>query len=531
MAFDWKAFGAAFLEGQTQAMQERKSEAKDYEERQRQLAEQNNILRAQREARARQAAQLGRNAMALMDPGIPLAQREAMVANAMATGPAGIQDFYNQLQAASNQRGMGSTLSMDDIQAVVQMPANLPPVNMSLVDYAMQTYGARLPEGAAATPTTTDRSVVAQLFGFGAREAAEKRLAEDVSYGGMSIREINQLASLSDYSSMYDNAWMTFSERPFITPEVSLDFVTTFRETLSDYTTSDEAEQYARDLRIKLPELNPEINKPGEPPLKYADASMENQLEYVRSLVNAWALTKAEPIVQSMLDTYGPAVFDNRIMADAIRKGYGLDEFNSLRESVGLEPVDLKPEEEKQPSGEGETLAEDITPEKIDSALLDENAVVPEDDEFKPATPLSEEGKAIVEDALKGFAIFRDAEGKYTDLYTREQWDSMTRKQRRERGLPETAIGGLNFYFRDDIEQYVEKPMANLNIVNNPVDAEYRITIKGRVGAYNVTKDQLALIPEQYLTGASPTVTIRPYEEGEDRGRSISDSRLTSILR
>ena len=54
MAFDWKAFGAAFLEGQTQAMEERRSEAKDYEERQRQLAEQNNILRAQREARARQ---------------------------------------------------------------------------------------------------------------------------------------------------------------------------------------------------------------------------------------------------------------------------------------------------------------------------------------------------------------------------------------------------------------------------------------------------------------------------------------------
>ena len=519
MAFDWKAFGAAFLEGQTQAMQERRSEAKDYEERQRQLVEQNNVLRAQREARARQAAQLGRNAMALMDPGIPQAQREAMVANAMATGPAGIQDFYNQLQAASSQRGMGSTLSMDDIQAVVQMPANLPPVNMSLVDYAMQTYGARLPEGAAATPTTTDRSVVAKLFGFGAREAAEKRLAEDVSYGGMSIREINQLASLSDYSSMYDNAWMTFSERPFITPEVSLDFATTFNETLSDYKTSDEAEQYARDLRMKFLEDNP-------------DASINEQNTYVSTRLDAWALYKAQPIVLSMLDTYGPAIFDNRIMADVIRNSYGLEEFNSLRESVGLEPVGLAAEEDqKMPSEEGETLGEDITPEKIDSALLDENAVVPEDDEFKPATPLSEEGKAIVEDALKGFAIFRDAEGKYTDLYTREQWDSMTRKQRRERGLPETAIGGMNFYFRDDIEEYVREPMANLNIVNNPVDAEYRITIKGRVGAYNVTKDQLALIPEQYLTGASPTVTIRPYEEGEDRGRSISDSRLTSILR
>ena len=107
MAFDWQAFATAFLEGQTGAIRERKAEAKAYEERQRELAEQNNILRARREATAKQAAQLGQNAMALMDPGIPQATKEAMVANAMASGPAGIQTFYNQLQAASNQRGLG----------------------------------------------------------------------------------------------------------------------------------------------------------------------------------------------------------------------------------------------------------------------------------------------------------------------------------------------------------------------------------------------------------------------------------------
>ena len=66
MAFDWKAFGAAFLGEVTEGIQERGEEAKKYKEQQEAAAERNQSLITQRNSRARQAAQYGRQAETLM---------------------------------------------------------------------------------------------------------------------------------------------------------------------------------------------------------------------------------------------------------------------------------------------------------------------------------------------------------------------------------------------------------------------------------------------------------------------------------
>ena len=510
MAFDWQAFATAFLEGQTGAIRERKAEAKAYEERQRELAEQNNILRARREATAKQAAQLGQNAMALMDPGIPQATKEAMVANAMASGPAGIQTFYNQLQAAANQRGAGRTLSIDDINSVVQMPANLPPVNMNLVDFAMQTYGARLPAGAVTVPEQQDRSLVSSLFGFGAKEETQRKLATEASYGGMTIAEINQLANLSDYNSLYDNAWMTLSETPYMDAASAAAFASDLTGTINDFVSSNEADVIRNNARAEYIDANPE-------------ATTQEIEAYANEQVQFQARLYAEDIVNPMLDEYGPALFDNRTISSVLNRAFGSDFVDSLRGSVGLDPITLEPEAAGR--------QEDVTPpEPTVEPLLSTEEPAAQEGKYPTAQPLDEQGRAVVEKELSGFAVFSDAEDKYTDLYTREQWQAMTRKDRRERGLPESALGAMNFYFRDDIDEMLQSSMDNLRIVRNPTEEEYRVTIRGRVGAYNVTKDQLALISESYLTGTQPIVTIRPYEEGEDKARSISNSRITTIL-
>lgn len=514
MAFDWQAFATAFLQGQTEAIRERKAEAKDYEERQRQLAEQNNVLRARREATARQAAQLGQNAMALMDPGIPQATKEAMVANAMASGPAGIQTFYNQLQAASNQRGAGRTLSIDDINAVVQMPANLPPVNMNLVDFAMQTYGARLPAGAVTVPEEQDRSLVSSLFGFGAKEDVQRKLATEASYGGMTIAEINQLANMSDYNSLYDNAWMTLSETPYLTAEDAAAFVSDFTTTITNFTSSSQADDIRNQARKEYIDANPE-------------ATTDEVEAYARKQVQIAANVFAEPMIRTMADEFGPAFFDNVQVSGLLNTFFDPPFIDMLRGEVGLDPITLEPEAEA--GGENEPPKEPVIEPTAEPLQSTEQAAA-QDDKYPTAQPLDAQGRAVVEKELSRFAVFRDAEDKYTDLYTREQWQTMTRKERSERGLPESALGGTNFYFRDDIDEMLQSSMDSLSIVRNPTEEDYRITIRGRVGAYNVTKDQLALISESYLTGSQPIVTIRPYEEGEDKARSISSSRITTIL-
>lgn len=517
MAFDWQAFATAFLEGQTRDIRERKAEAKEYEERQRQLAEQNNVLRARREATARQAAQLGQNAMALMDPGIPQATKEAMVANAMASGPAGIQTFYNQLQAASNQRGAGRTLSIDDINAVVQMPANLPPVNMNLVDFAMQTYGARLPAGAVMVPEEQDRSLVSSLFGFGAKEDVQRKLATEASYGGMTIAEINQLANMSDYNALYDNAWMTLSETPYLPAEDAAAFVSDLTTTINNFTSSPQADDIRKQARADYIKANPE-------------ATTDEVEDYAKQQVQIAANVFAEPMIMSYADKYDASFFENIQVSSVLNSYFDEPFINNIRASMGLDPITLEPEAKAGGQGnENEPPKEPVIESTADPLQSTEQAAA-QDDKYPTAQPLDEQGRAVVEKELSLFAVFKDAEDKYTDLYTREQWQAMTRKERSERGLPESALGGTNFYFRDDIDEMLQSSMDSLRIVRNPTEEEYRITIRGRVGAYNVTKDQLALISESYLTGSQPIVTIRPYEEGEDKGRSISSSRITKIL-
>ena len=531
MAFDWQAFATAFLQGQTEAIRERKAEAKDYEERQRQLAEQNNVLRARREATARQAAQLGQNAMALMDPGIPQATKEAMVANAMASGPAGIQTFYNQLQAAANQRGAGRTLSIDDVNAVVQMPANLPPVNMNLVDFAMQTYGARLPAGAVTVPEQQDRSLVADIFGFGAKEDVQRKLATEASYGGMTIAEINQLANMSDYNALYDNAWMTLSETPYLPAQDAAEFVSNLTTTINNFASSSVADDIRNKARAEYidtdrsPAAQARIDKFNS---KYEG---DNPAEdYANQQVQIAARVAGEPMIRAMADEFGPAFFDNVQVSGVLNTFFDPPFIDMLRGEVGLDPITLEPEAEAGGQGNENEPPKEPAIEPTVKPLQSTEQAAAQDDKYPTAQPLDEQGRAVVEKELSGFAVFRDAEDKYTDLYTREQWQAMTRKERSERGLPESALGGTNFYFRDDIDEMLQSSMDNLRIVRNPTEEEYRVTIRGRVGAYNVTKDQLALISESYLTGSQPIVTIRPYEEGEDKARSISNSRITTIL-
>ena len=143
MAFDWKAFGAAFLGEVTEGIEERGAEAKAYKEKQEEAAERNQSLITQRTSRARQAAQYGRQAEALMSTH---PQGKALVRQAMASGMGTVQELYEKLYAAANAPGQNGRLGVDDVEAIINMP-NIPAVDqslmdMSLDDYARKTYGA-----------------------------------------------------------------------------------------------------------------------------------------------------------------------------------------------------------------------------------------------------------------------------------------------------------------------------------------------------------------------------------------------------
>lgn len=501
MAFDWKIFAANFLGQAAEGLEENRQDAKAYKEKQDALVERNQVLRARRESTAKQAAQFGKRAKAL-------GATDAMVQTAMSSGVNEIGAFYQKLEELAQQQGLrpGEKLSTQDIQAAVSMP-ELAPVDMSMIDFAMQTYGAALPEGAVKAPED-EGSMIGNLFGFGYKDRIKREMAEDKSYGGMSALEISQLASMQDYNEILEGAYVTYQDPRIMGPDEGLEFTTG----LLDYVSSwmDDNEDQIRAIRSQAAKTAREMGLEGT-----------EFNAFVRAAEQGAKQEAAEPYITTYLELYKGSFFDSRVAEDALRKMMGdeyvaeMRELYSVREEATEEPV-VQPDTTQVVTSEPEVTPEpEITPEEDDDGIV-------------KAVPLTDEEKDIIQNALGQKLMLREDEDKYTESYTREQWNGMTRKQRRERGLPESPIAGANFYFRDELDELLEAPRANLDIVRNSTSQTFKVRIKGR-GTFTVTREQLDAIPEGYFTGSSPAIIVSEYEEGEKPAKKITSNVLKRL--
>lgn len=515
MAFDWKIFAANFLGQAAEGLEENRQDAKAYKEKQDALVERNQVLRARRESTAKQAAQFGKRAKAL-------GATDAMVQTAMSSGVNEIGAFYQKLEELAQQQGLrpGEKLSTQDIQAAVSMP-ELAPVDMSMIDFAMQTYGAALPEGAVKAPED-EGSMIGNLFGFGYKDRIKREMAEDKSYGGMSALEISQLASMQDYNEILEGAYVTYQDPKIMGPEESLDFA----EGLLDYVST-----WTKDNEDEIRSVRAQAAKTAK------DAGLEGKdfNDFVKAAEDGAKQEAAELYVTTYLDLYKGSFFDSRVAVQSLERMMGAEYVAEMRELYAVRDR----EEEQLPDGQlpMNTKSDLVSAAEANIALDDpDSALAPvikptpeeDDDGIVKAVPLTDEEKDIIQNALGQKLMLREDEDKYTESYTREQWNGMTRKQRRERGLPESPIAGANFYFRDELDELLEAPRANLDIVRNSTSQTFKVRIKGR-GTFTVTREQLDAIPEGYFTGSSPAIIVSEYEEGEKPAKKITSNVLKRL--
>jgi len=485
MAFDWKIFAANFLGQAAEGLEENRQDAKAYQEKQDALVERNQVLRARRESTAKQAAQFGKRAKAL-------GATDAMVQTAMSSG-------VNEIP--------GEKLSTQDIQAAVSMP-ELAPVNVSMIDFAMQTYGAALPKGAV---------------------KAKREMAEDKSYGGMSALEISQLASMQDYNEILEGAYVTYQDPKIMDAEVALEF----NDGLID-----EISKYKKDNEQELSRLRAAAIKK----LKDSGVADEEAVKQAQEVVNAKILQHVEPYVMAHTSLYKDSFFKSPLTKRALTNAFGASYYQDLMEEYGYGQEDL-PDGEMPMNTKSNLVSEAEAQKSLDdpdSALAPRipegtsmekpNTVSTEDEELgiTPAAPLTDEAKTILDNALGQKLMFRDKDKKYNDRYTRQQWSDMTPNQREARGMPRSDIKGLNFYFRDELDELLEAPKANLEIVKNSNSQTFKVRIKGR-GTYTVTRQQIDQIPEGYFTGSSPAIIISEYEEGEKPAKKITSNVLKRL--
>jgi hypothetical protein len=328
MAFDWKAFGAAFLGEVTEGIEERGAEAKAYKEKQEAAAERNQGLIAQRTSRARQAAQYGRQAETLMQS---YPQGKAIVRQAMASGMGTVQELYEKLYKAANLPGQNGRLGVDDIEAIINMPS-IPAVDqslldMSLEDYAKKTYGASTATQMAAPED--DTSTVGQLFGFGAKDRVKQELAEQDFGSGMTVAEINRLAKQEEYTSLIPGATMLFNERNMFDTDKAFDFSKRITDLAADAIDTDQAKSDIKAARLAAA-------KPGMSADEVAAAQRSAEAQVIKDL----QIVATRPLIDYFADTYNKGGFFENILAvrtiEALDPGY----VDTLKAEYSIEAPD-----------------------------------------------------------------------------------------------------------------------------------------------------------------------------------------------
>ena len=331
MAFNWKDFGAAFLTDQAEAIDERTQEARLYKKEQKAAAIRNESLIRDRRARAQQAATYGSQAELLL---AAHPQGKQIVRTAIASGMTTISELYEKLSAEANRPGMGGKLGVDDIEAVINMP-NIPPLNksmldMSLQEYAAQTYGAAKrvtydDQGIAVLGASEedDTNIFGRLLGFGQEQQVDRQLSKQDFGGGMSIAGINALAAQENYRSLIPGATMTFMDRNYFDTDKASDFVEQITDAMDNAITSDAGKAYIKARGMA------------------AGGTREDRLAAESIARRVLEVDADKPLVNYYADMYHKGgIFDNILAASTIDRAMGEGYLDDLRKLYAIEEPD-----------------------------------------------------------------------------------------------------------------------------------------------------------------------------------------------
>jgi hypothetical protein len=526
--FDLEEFGIGVLEGASDYLDTKSAERAAARKQDETQARQNLPLIGKRRALARQAAEYGNQAKAL-------GASEKQVAIALNSGFDGIQQFVTNLQKAADQRGMTS-LSPDDIDAITDMP-ELPDVNFDYDDMYRTVYGTVPTE--AKSP---DRSFLAKMVGAGNNDD----LARDTFAQGLTVQQINDMAASDDYTKMagFDNAYINYTQKPFMDDVEGIDFVEKYNKMKTDYLKSDaviaKADQADLTITTEVEEKRKELEGDPEATTKLAQFEMSLKRQASKEILQGFTST-LDPVVAGYSNKYGNSFYTNPAVKGFLTNVYGSDWVSTQTKPKKV--VDQKTGEvitvDKETGQEVKGTKERATDLTIDP---DYNEVIGEGTELD--TPISEETvtvggeeKVIVpftEDQKERVKSYMDTytlpfrEDRYSMEYTRDDWNNMTRKERDKAGLPTSAVGSWNFEFRDELEKAIE-PSGEERSINgalglyaNPQEgAFYKIKIKGRLGAFKVSAEDLREIPIERIKNGSVMID---KIEGEAEGLQSKDS-------
>lgn len=396
MGFDWKAFAASFLEGQTEAIKERRQEAKDFEEEEKEKANRNAELVSQRNLLAQDAAQLGQAAM-------QLGATKKQVIAAMSSGALGMKTFYEKLLKAANEKGV-KTLGPTDIESIIDMPevfeVNPEYIDGTLLSFAQKSYGAMPTAGMPKVEIDQSDSVMRQLFGYGAMDQAKSKLTESGFMGNLSVADVNQLARQADYKSLYGDLGVNFFDKDFYGPAAA-------GKLLKDVTTAADRARTSSLAKLAAAQAESDLTE-AQTQGRMLNVTIE---EAQQAAITEVVQDAVMPIIQTNVDMYGTTgLYDHTPSVNLINQLLGEDYLNDLREldedvtntlsnreeNLGSEEAIKTGMEEAEARTQAGVIEQEDTETQTPDSETQETTLPPEetDDEFVPIP--RPEGKSVL---------------------------------------------------------------------------------------------------------------------------------------
>ncbi len=438
MAFNKRAFAAAFLNQLTAGIEDRAEKAEEYEKEQKEAAARNAAIINTRKLRAQEAAQLGEKARQLG------ARRQHIVA-AMSSGMTGINDLYEKLLAAANEKGV-KRLGEADIEEIVNMPV-MPELNSMYIDVPLQeiankTYGvSKIPETDKEEPSG---NLIRNLFGLDAMANAKQRLQDTEYVEGMSIADINEAVRQAEYTSLFPDIGFSLMDVEFYGPESKSEFINEISSVSAAALSGTVAKDFIAYQREKA------ITE-GTDPLEAVEAAKELLVQQA-----------VEPVIIGTIQRYGRGgFFSDKSSVDIVNELMD-DEGEFIREQAEIFKKELDSDEESDLSDREENLGsfETIKTGMEEADERTQEGIIEQEDP-ETETPDSETKKAEI--LTKTYPKRPSGIG---NLYDKGRWDDKYKgKVDPDTGKaiivePRPKTGGEKTKTIPKINQVTGRPMA-----------------------------------------------------------------------
>jgi len=330
MAIDFGAFAKGFLDRSQQIMDENSEEAKEFEKRQRELADRNMGVIGKRRSTATAVISAAKG---LSNLGVP----KSVIRLAIST-PGGLAELKKKIDTARAE--MGAEWKADLIESYVDLPDEfqdnelLQQDGVSLKDFVYNTYGLSTP---SLGPTSDELdaepsgkfSMFDDFFNKNAMEKARTKLGNEMIYGDMSVSEINKLAKQDEYSSQIEGAYVDYKNPNFVTPKVQKNFLDDLNDIKQEWRRQNASQLTELERqRVKLDEtIRSSVNT------SESNASLQSQKQKYIDSRNRLLRSLGENInstVDAFKEKYGPDNI-NELLTSRIDQYLSIDTPLSMR--------------------------------------------------------------------------------------------------------------------------------------------------------------------------------------------------------